>query len=170
MYLRCISHSVAFWRGSLQRNLILCRVDASDRQWRKRLLRIFDPFFFLFDWLAKTRDFFLVAWAAKFWKRDISRGSWGIFGESSVTLAQWWRAMHIRNLVICRSPVRFRPKTRQLRFTWSWAHRPSSKGSTLQFSVIKAIEIKIARPRGHFRVFGRFFGCSTPSRGCTCIS
>jgi len=70
------------------------------------------------------------------------RGSWGIFGDSSVTLAQWWRARHLRNLVIRRSPVQLRPKTRQLRFTWIWASRPSSKGSKLLFPVIKAISIK----------------------------
>jgi len=36
------------------------------------------------------------------------------------------------------SPVRFRPKTRHLRFTRIWAHRPSIKGSKLLFPVIKA--------------------------------
>ena len=41
------------------------------------------------------------------------------------------------------SPVRFRPKTRHLRFTWMWAHRPSIKGSKLLFPVIKANQIKI---------------------------
>jgi len=41
-------------------------------------------------------------------------GSWGIFGDSSVTLAQWWRARDLTNLVVRRSPVRFWPKTRQL--------------------------------------------------------
>ena len=66
------------------------------------------------------------------------RGSWGIFGDSSVTLAQWWRARDSTILVNRRSPVRFRPKTRQLRFTWIWANRPSSKGSKLLFPVIKA--------------------------------
>jgi len=66
-----------------------------------------------------------------------------IFGDSSVTLAQWWRARHFRNLVICRSQVRFRPKTSQLRFTWIWANKPSGKGSKLLFPVIKAIYIKI---------------------------
>jgi len=40
------------------------------------------------------------------------------------------------------SPVRFRPKTRHLRFTWIWAHRPSIKGSKLLFPVIKANQIK----------------------------
>ena len=39
-------------------------------------------------------------------------------------------------------PVRFRPKTRHLKFTWIWAHRPSIKGSKLLFPVIKAIKIK----------------------------
>jgi len=50
----------------------------------------------------------------------------------------------LRNLVISRSKVRFRPKTcqRQLRFTWIWANRPSSKGSKLLFPIIKAIQIK----------------------------
>ena len=71
-----------------------------------------------------------------------TRGSWSIFGDSSVTLAQWQIARHLRNLVICRSPVRFRPKTRQLRFTWIWANRPSSKGSKLLFPVMKEIQIK----------------------------
>jgi len=42
-------------------------------------------------------------------------------------------------------PVRFRPKTRHLRFTWIWAHRPSIKGSKLLFPVIKAIKIKLTR-------------------------
>jgi len=70
--------------------------------------------------------------------RHANRGSWGIFGDSSVTLAQCWRARDLTNLVICRSPVRFRPKTRELRFTWNWANRPSSKGSKLLFPVIKA--------------------------------
>jgi len=37
------------------------------------------------------------------------------------------------------SPVRFRPKTRQLRFTWMWAYTPSIKGSKLLFPVIKAV-------------------------------
>jgi len=32
----------------------------------------------------------------------------------------------LRNLVIRRSPLRFRPKKRPLRFTWIWANRPSS--------------------------------------------
>jgi len=40
-------------------------------------------------------------------------------------------------------PVRFRPKTRHLRFTWIWAYRPSIKGSKLLFPVIKAAKIKI---------------------------
>ena len=40
--------------------------------------------------------------------------------------------------VIRRSPVRFRPKTCQLKSIWIWANRPSSKGSKLLFSVIKA--------------------------------
>ena len=66
------------------------------------------------------------------------RGSQRIFRDSSITLAQWWRARHLINLVIRRSQVRFRPKTRQLRFTWIWANRPSSKGSKLLFPVIKA--------------------------------
>ena len=39
-------------------------------------------------------------------------------------------------------PVRFRPKTRQLRFTWIWANRPSSKGFKLLFPIIKANQIK----------------------------
>jgi len=38
---------------------------------------------------------------------------------------------------------RFRPKTRHLRFTWIWAHRPSIKGSKLLFPVIKANKINI---------------------------
>jgi len=70
------------------------------------------------------------------------RGSWVIFGDSWVTLAQWWRARHLNPLAIRSSPVRFRPKTRQLRFTWIWANRPSSKSSKLLFAVIKAIWIK----------------------------
>jgi len=41
-----------------------------------------------------------------------------------------------------RSPVRFRPKTHHLRFTWIWAHRPSIKGSKLLFPVTKANQIK----------------------------
>jgi len=70
------------------------------------------------------------------------RGSWRIFGDSSVTLAQWWRARDSTNLVIHRSQLRFRPKTRHLRFIWIWANRPSSKGSKLLFPVIKANQIK----------------------------
>jgi len=69
----------------------------------------------------------------------LTRWSLRIFGDSSVTLAQWWRARHLRNLVIRRSPVWFRPKTRQLRFTWIWTNRPSSKGSKLLFPVMRAI-------------------------------
>ena len=69
----------------------------------------------------------------------LSRGSLRIVGDSWVTLAPWRRAQHLRNLVIRRSPIRFRPKIRQLRFTWIWANRPSSKGSKLLFPVIKAI-------------------------------
>jgi len=39
------------------------------------------------------------------------RGSWGIFGDSSVILAQlqWWRARYLTNLVIRRIPFRFQP-------------------------------------------------------------
>ena len=71
------------------------------------------------------------------------RSSCGNLGDSSVTLAQWWRARQLRNLVICRSPVRFQPKTHQLRFTWISANRPSSKGSKLLFLAIKALSIYI---------------------------
>ena len=39
--------------------------------------------------------------------------------------------------------VRYRPKTRHLRFSWIWAYRPSIKGSKLLFPVIKATKIKI---------------------------
>jgi len=42
------------------------------------------------------------------------------------------------------SPWLPRPKTRHLRFTWIWAHRPSIKGSKLLFPVIKATKIKIS--------------------------
>ena len=74
-----------------------------------------------------------------YWSPWHKRGSSRIFGDSSITLAQWWRVRHLRHLVIRRSPVRFRPKIRQLRFTWIWVNRPSSKGSKLLFPVIKAI-------------------------------
>jgi len=50
--------------------------------------------------------------------------------------------------VIRRSPVRFRPKPRQLKSMWIWANRPSSKGSKLLFPVIKVIKIK---PDAFFR-------------------
>jgi len=58
----------------------------------------------------------------------------------SVTLAQWWRARDSTNLVLRRSPIRFQPKTCQLRFTWIWANRPTSKGSKLLFPVIQQIK------------------------------
>jgi len=89
-----------------------------------------------------NKDACIRNWTDEFTSRDSHRsyrGSQFFFGDSSVTLAQWWRALHLRNLVTRRSPVRFRPKTRQLRFTWMWANRPSSKGSNLLFLVIKAI-------------------------------
>ena len=70
------------------------------------------------------------------------RVSWGIFGDSSVTVAQWWRVQDFTNLVMRRFPVRFRPKKRQLRFTWIWANWPSSKGCKLLFPVMKANQIK----------------------------
>jgi len=41
-----------------------------------------------------------------------------------------------------RSTVRFRPKPRLLKSIWIWANRPWSKGSKLQFPVIKANKIK----------------------------
>ena len=41
------------------------------------------------------------------------------------------------------SPVRFRPKPRQLKSMWIWANRLPSKGSKLLFPVIKAMKIKI---------------------------
>jgi len=47
--------------------------------------------------------------------------------------------------VICRSQVRFRPKTRQLKSLWIWANRPSSKGSKLWCPVIKADKIKLIK-------------------------
>ena len=54
---------------------------------------------------------FPATWTPGFlkWRK---RGSWRIFGNSSVTFAQWWRARHLRNLIIRRSLVRFRPQTR----------------------------------------------------------
>jgi len=33
-----------------------------------------------------------------------ARGSSKIFGDSSVNIAQWWRARHLRNLVIRKVP------------------------------------------------------------------
>ena len=92
--------------------------------------------------MQMNKDACIGNWTDEFTSRDSHRsyrGSQFFFGDSSVTLAQWWRALHLRNLVTRRSPVRFRPKTRQLRFTWMWANRPSSKGSNLLFLVIKAI-------------------------------
>jgi len=84
------------------------------------------------------------------WPRPLLRylrGPWRIFSDSSVTLAQWWRARDSINLVIRRSPVRFWLKTRHLRFIWTWANRPSSKGSKLLFPVIKANQIKSTHSR-----------------------
>jgi len=45
--------------------------------------------------------------------------------------------------VNCSSPVRFRPKPRQLKSTRIWANRPSSKVSKLLFPVIKPIKSKL---------------------------
>jgi len=80
-------------------------------------------------------------------KQMTTRGSWGIFSDSSVTLAQWWRAQDSNFSVIRRSPVRFRPKTRQLRFTWIWANRPSSKNSKQLFPVISKLNQRKRRNR-----------------------
>jgi len=71
-----------------------------------------------------------------------SWGSWRILGDGSVTIAQWRRAQDLKNWGIRRSPVRFRPKIRQLRSIWVWVNRPWSKGSKLLIPVIKAIEVK----------------------------
>ena len=37
-------------------------------------------------------------------------------------------------MVIRRSQIQFRPKPRELKYTWIWANRPSSKGSKLRES------------------------------------
>ena len=52
------------------------------------------------------------------------------------------RAQDLTNLVIRRSPIRFRPKPRELKSIGIWANRPSSMGSKLLFPVIKANKIK----------------------------
>jgi len=72
----------------------------------------------------------------------VSRESSGIFSDSSVPLAQWWRARDSTNVVIRRFKVQFRPKTCQLRFTWIWTNRPSRKGSKLVFPVKTANSMK----------------------------
>jgi len=71
------------------------------------------------------------------------KGSWWIFSDSFVTLAHWIRARHLTKIwFIRRSPIKFRPKTRQLKFTWIWANRPSlaSKGSKPLFQKLKQIK------------------------------
>ena len=47
-------------------------------------------------------------------------GWWRTFGDASVTIAQWRRARDLRKFgVICKSPVRFRPKPRQININLS---------------------------------------------------
>jgi len=46
--------------------------------------------------------------------------------------------------IIRRSPVWFRPKTREIESIWIWADRPSSKGSKLWFLIIKANKIIVS--------------------------
>ena len=68
------------------------------------------------------------------------KGSWMIFGYDHHSSVE--KSAELENFgIICSSPVRFRPKTRQLKSIWIWANRPSSKGSKITFPVIKAIEI-----------------------------
>ena len=69
-------------------------------------------------------------------------GSWRIFGDASITIAQWRRARDLTNLGYRRSLVRFRPKLLQLKSIWTWANRPSSKDSKLLFPVITTIKSK----------------------------
>ena len=39
-----------------------------------------------------------------FFSNKQQRGSWGIFGDSSVTLAQWWRARDLTNFAYPQVP------------------------------------------------------------------
>jgi len=125
-----ILHGVKRYLFAIIDNFVTEQVD-----WISTLLKKFNKF----------RPFFLPVQPYKWYTNQVSishvyaRGWSRIFVDSFVTLAQWWRARHLRHLVIRRSPVRFRPKTRQLRFTWIWANRPSSKGFKLLFPVINAI-------------------------------
>ena len=41
-----------------------------------------------------------------------------IFGDASVNITQWRRARDLTNWDFCRSQVRFRPKTHQLKSIW----------------------------------------------------
>jgi len=50
------------------------------------------------------------------------RGSWRIFGDASVTIAQWRGSKQI--WFIRRSQVRFQPKPRRLKSMWIWANGP----------------------------------------------
>ena len=55
-------------------------------------------------------------------------GSWWIFSDSCVTLAQWIRARHLTEIwVIRRFPVRFRPNPRELKSIWIWANSPQAR-------------------------------------------
>ena len=80
-------------------------------------------------------------------------GSKRIFGDSSVTVAQWWRARHLRNLVIRRSLVRFRPKSS----LWSIARVTASHSSpsvTLLFSGVLKTQTSQCGPRRLSRIVG----------------
>ena len=69
-------------------------------------------------------------------------GSSRILGDAFVTIGLGEQRGTQEIWVICRSPVRFRTETRQLKSTFISAHRPSSKGSKLLFPTIKAKNTK----------------------------
>ena len=48
-------------------------------------------------------DFSIFEGMKKIYYRHL-RGSSSTFGDSSVTIAQWWRVQHFRNLLIRKGP------------------------------------------------------------------
>jgi len=72
--------------------------------------------------------FSILAWRSMWW------GSWRIFGDKSVTIAQWRRARDLTNLDYPNVPGSIPAKNS----IWISANRPSSKGSKPLFLVIKA--------------------------------
>jgi len=101
-------------------------------------------YFSSFDFFSLQFAKYLFRWAhlgglhSSFKKRLLKDLRWYIchhsLMEKSAGLQHIW--------VVRRSPVRFRPKPRQLKSVWIWANRQSSKGSKLLFPVIKANKIK----------------------------